>query len=172
MPPSIVDALTRALSDPSPVCGWPAALETVTAEFDERVLMDRYARLIERRRGHADDSQLAYAESSAASAGLLVILFILAGAPWRRGIRQVLFALALGTIFETLMISVCTRRRFAPWRRQIAGHRDSAPHLDQACVGDRRVRGACGHRDHSRPQWDVRLACYLVGGSLVLRSTC
>ena len=51
-PPSIADALTRALSDASLRARLAGkALETVTAEFDERVLMDRYARLIERAPG-------------------------------------------------------------------------------------------------------------------------
>ena len=48
-PASIAAALTRALSDSSLRARLAeAALKTVTAQFDERVLMDRYAQLIER----------------------------------------------------------------------------------------------------------------------------
>lgn len=51
-PASIAAALTRALSDSSLRARLAeAALKTVTAEFDERVLMNRYAELIERAAG-------------------------------------------------------------------------------------------------------------------------
>ncbi len=51
-PASIAAALTRALADPSLRARLAeAALKTVTAEFDERVLMNRYAELIERAAG-------------------------------------------------------------------------------------------------------------------------
>jgi glycosyltransferase involved in cell wall biosynthesis len=51
-PASIAAALTHGLWDASLRARLTKkALETVTAEFDERVLMDRYAQLIERAPG-------------------------------------------------------------------------------------------------------------------------
>jgi O-antigen/teichoic acid export membrane protein len=116
---------------------------------------------------------LAYASVSAASAGLLLILFIVAG----RTLGDVefgkfSFALALGTIFETLMdfgLHQVTIRAVARDRAQAAA-------LLQHTLGIKLMwaTGALGALVTTatilRPQADVRFACYLLGGSLVLRS--
>lgn len=116
---------------------------------------------------------LAYASVSAASAGLLLILFIIAG----RTLGDVefgkfAFALALGTIFETLMDFGLHQVTI----RAVARDRGQATVLLQHTLGIK-LMWATGAllalvmtATILRPQADVRFACYLLGGSLVLRS--
>jgi len=116
---------------------------------------------------------LAYASVSAASAGLLLILFIVAG----RTLGDVefgkfSFALALGTIFETLMDFGLHQVTI----RAVARDRSQATALLHHTLGIKLVWGAVALAALAatatllRPEWDVRVACYLLGGSLVLRS--
>lgn len=116
---------------------------------------------------------LAYASVSAASAGLLLILFIVAG----RTLGDVefgkfSFALALGTIFETLMDFGLHQVTI----RAVARDRSQATALLHHTLGIKLVWGAvalaalAAAATMLRPEWDVRIACYLLGGSLVLRS--
>ena len=116
---------------------------------------------------------MAYAGVSAASAGLLLILFIAAG----RTLGDVefgkfSFALALGTIFETLMDFGLHQVTI----RAVARDRSQATALLHHTLGIKLVwtTGALvalvATATILRSEWDVRLACYLLGGSLVLRS--
>jgi len=116
---------------------------------------------------------LAYASLSAASAGLLVVLFILAG----RALGDVefgkfSFALALGTIFETLMDFGLHQATI----RAVARDKSRATEILHHTLGIKLVWATAAFAalvitaTILRPQRDVRLACYLVGGSLVLRS--
>jgi O-antigen/teichoic acid export membrane protein len=116
---------------------------------------------------------MAYASTSAASAALLLVLFIVAG----RTLGDVefgkfSFALALGTIFETLMdfgLQVVLIRG-------IARDKSQATALLHHTLGIKLTWGAVALVLLStaatilRPEWDVRVACYLIGGSLVIRS--
>jgi O-antigen/teichoic acid export membrane protein len=116
---------------------------------------------------------MAYASVSAASAGLLLMLFIVAG----RTLGEVefgkfSFALALGTIFETLMDFGLHQVTI----RAVARDRSQATALLHHTLGIKLIWGAVAFvalvttATILRPEWDVRLACYLLGGSLVLRS--
>ena len=116
---------------------------------------------------------MAYASVSAASAGLLLILFVVAG----RTLGDVefgkfSFALALGTFFETLMDFGLHQVTI----RAVARDRSQATALLHHTLGIKLVWGAvamvalAATATMLRPEWDVRLACYLLGGSLVLRS--
>jgi O-antigen/teichoic acid export membrane protein len=116
---------------------------------------------------------MAYASVSAASAGLLLILFVVAG----RTLGDVefgkfSFALALGTIFETLMDFGLHQVTI----RAVARDRSRATALLHHTLGIKLIWGAVAFvalvaaATILRPEWDVRLACYLLGGSLVLRS--
>jgi O-antigen/teichoic acid export membrane protein len=116
---------------------------------------------------------LGLASLSAASAALLLILFIVAG----RTLGDVefgkfSFALALGTIFETLMDFGLHQVTI----RAVARDRSRATALLHHTLGIKLVwaTGALvvlvGTATLLRQEWDVRLACYLLGGSLVLRS--
>jgi O-antigen/teichoic acid export membrane protein len=116
---------------------------------------------------------LAYASVSAASAGLLFLLFIVAG----RTLGDVefgkfSFALALGTIFETLMDFGFHQVTI----RAVARDKSRAPELLRHTLGLKLIwaTGALGAliatATFLRPERDVRAACYLLGGSLVLRS--
>ena len=116
---------------------------------------------------------MAYASVSAASAGLLLLLFILAG----RTLGDVefgkfSFALALGTIFETLMDFGLHQVTI----RAVARDRSQATELLHHTLGIKLIWGAVALAALAtaatvlRPEWDVRVACYLLGGSLVLRS--
>jgi len=116
---------------------------------------------------------MAYASVSAASAALLLVLFIVAG----RMLGDVefgkfSFALALGTIFETLMDFGLHQVTI----RAVARDRTRATELLHHTLGIKLIWGAVALVTLSatatilRPEWDVRLACYLLGGSLVLRS--
>jgi O-antigen/teichoic acid export membrane protein len=116
---------------------------------------------------------LAYASVSAGSAGLLLILFIVAG----RMLGDVefgkfSFALALGTIFETLMDFGLHQVTI----RAVARDRSNATHLLHHTLGIKLMWTSAAllalvtTATVLRPERDVRLACYLLGGSLVLRS--
>jgi len=116
---------------------------------------------------------MAYASVSAASAGLLLILFIVAGRTLGDAeFGKFSFALALGTIFETLMDFGLHQVTI----RAVARDRSQATALLQHTLGIKLVwaMGALlaliTTATILRPEWDVRLACYLLGGSLVLRS--
>jgi len=118
-------------------------------------------------------SNLAYSSVSSGTAALLLILMIVAG----RVLGDVefgkfAFALTLGGIFETLMdfgLHQVTIRAVARDRSQ------ATPLLHHALAI--KLLWAAGaltllvvSATVLRPQWDVRLACYLIGGSLVFRS--
>lgn len=114
-----------------------------------------------------------YASMTAASAALLLILFVVAG----RTLGDVefgkfSFALALGTIFETLMDFGLHQVTI----RAVARDRTQATSLLHHTLGIKLIWGAVALAALAttatllRPEWDVRFACYLLGGSLVLRS--
>lgn len=116
---------------------------------------------------------MAFASVSAASAGLLLILFIVAG----RTLGEVefgkfSFALALGTIFETMMDFGLHQVTI----RAVARDRTQATELLHHTLGIKLIWGAVAlaalmtTATVLRSEWDVRIACYLLGGSLVLRS--
>jgi len=116
---------------------------------------------------------LAYASVSAGSAGLLLILFIVAG----RMLGDVefgkfSFALALGTIFETLMDFGLHQVTI----RAVARDRSQATALLHHTLGIKLMWTTAAlaalviAATILRSEWDVRFACYLLGGSLVLRS--
>jgi O-antigen/teichoic acid export membrane protein len=116
---------------------------------------------------------LAYACVSAASAGLLFVLLIIAG----RTLGDVefgkfSFALALGTIFETLMDFGFHQVII----RAIARDKSRARELLRHAMGLKAIWAAgalaalVATATFLRPERDVRAACYLLGGSLVLRS--
>jgi len=116
---------------------------------------------------------MAFASLSAASAALLLILFVVAG----RTLGDVefgkfSFALALGAIFETLMDFGLHQVTI----RAVARDRTQATELLHHTLAIKLIWGAVAFTALAatatvlRPEWDVRLACYLLGGSLVLRS--
>jgi O-antigen/teichoic acid export membrane protein len=116
---------------------------------------------------------MAFASVSAASAGLLLILFVVAG----RTLGDVefgkfSFALALGTIFETLMDFGLHQVTI----RAVARDKSRATELLHHTLAIKLIWGAVAlaalmaTATILRSEWDVRLACYLLGGSLVLRS--
>jgi O-antigen/teichoic acid export membrane protein len=116
---------------------------------------------------------MAYASVSAASAALLLVLFIVAGRTLGDAeFGKFSFALALGTIFETLMDFGLHQVTI----RAVARDRSQATALLQHTLGIKLVwtMGALlaliTTATILRSEWDVRLACYLLGGSLVLRS--
>jgi len=116
---------------------------------------------------------MAFASVSAASAALLLVLFIIAG----RTLGDVefgkfSFALALGTIFETLMDFGLHQVTI----RAVARDRTQATELLHHTLGIKLIWGGVAlvalmaAATILLPEWDVRIACYLLGGSLVLRS--
>ena len=116
---------------------------------------------------------MTFASVSAASAALLLVLFVVSG----RTLGDVefgkfSFALALGTIFETLMDFGLHQVTI----RAVARDRSQATALLHHTLGIKLVWGGVAMAALSatatilRSEWDVRLACYLLGGSLVLRS--
>src|SRR5262245_19375815 len=116
---------------------------------------------------------MAYASVSAASAGLLLILFIVAGRMLGDAeFGKFAFALALGTIFETLMDFGLHQVTI----RAVARDQSRATVLLHHTLGIKLVwtMGALAALVTTatifRSEWDVRIACYLLGGSLVLRS--
>jgi O-antigen/teichoic acid export membrane protein len=118
-------------------------------------------------------TNMAYASVSAASAGLLLVLFVVAG----RYLGEVefgkfSFALMLGTIFETLMdfgfhqVIIREVARDRARARDLLGH-TLAIKLLWAGGG---LLALLVTATVLRREWDVRLACYVIGGSLVMRS--
>jgi len=118
-------------------------------------------------------TNMAYAGVSAASAGLLLILFVVAG----RFLGDIefgkfSFALMLGTIFETLMDFGFHQVIIREVARDGARARDLLGHT----LGIKLLWAGGGlvallvTATVLRGEWDVRVACYLVGGSLVMRS--
>jgi len=116
---------------------------------------------------------LLLAGSSGASAALLLILFVVAG----RVLGEVefgkfSFALALGTIFETLMDFGLHQVTI----REVARDKSRASTVFQHTLGIKLLWTAGGlmalllTATLLRSEWDVRWACYLVGGALVARS--
>jgi len=116
---------------------------------------------------------MAYASVSAASAGLLLVLFVIAGRTLGDAeFGKFSFALALGTIFETLMdfgLHQVTIRAVARDTSQATAllHHTLAIKLVWTMGA---LVALVTTATILRPEWDVRLACYLLGGSLVLRS--
>jgi O-antigen/teichoic acid export membrane protein len=116
---------------------------------------------------------LTFASFSAASAGLLLILFVVAGRTLGgTEFGKFSFALALGTIFETLMDFGLHQVAI----REIARDRSQVTTILHHTLGIKLVWAASAlialmaAATILRPEWDVRLSCYLIGGSLVLRS--
>lgn len=116
---------------------------------------------------------LAFAGASGASAGLLLILFVIAG----RVLGDVefgkfSFALALGTIFETLMDFGLHQVTI----REVARDKSRASTVLRHTLGIKLLWTAGGltalliTATLLRQEWDVRMACYLIGGALVARS--
>lgn len=116
---------------------------------------------------------LAFAGASGASAGLLLILFVIAG----RVLGDVefgkfSFALALGTIFETLMDFGLHQVTV----REVARDKSRASSVLHHTLGIKLLWAAGGltalliTATLLRQEWDVRVACYLIGGALVARS--
>jgi O-antigen/teichoic acid export membrane protein len=116
---------------------------------------------------------LAYSTASAGTAALLLLLMIAAG----RVLGDVefgkfMFALMLGGIFETLMDFGLHQVTV----RAVARDKASAPSLLQHMLAIK-LLWAAGTltililtANILRPQHDVRVACYFIGGSLVFRS--
>jgi O-antigen/teichoic acid export membrane protein len=128
---------------------------------------------------HADHSifrllrNTVFAGVSAASAGLLLLLLILASRMLGEDdYGKFSFALGLGTIFETLMDFGLHQVAI----RAVARDHGAALRIFRNSLGLKMVwaLGAFAilvlTATVLRGQADVRLACYLVGGSLVLRS--
>jgi O-antigen/teichoic acid export membrane protein len=122
---------------------------------------------------HSMLQNLVFAGASGASAGLLLILFVFAG----RTLGDVefgkfSFALALGTIFETLMDFGLHQVTI----REVARDRSRAASVLHHTLGIKLLWTTGGlaallvTATLLRPEWDVRIACYLVGGALVARS--
>jgi O-antigen/teichoic acid export membrane protein len=116
---------------------------------------------------------LAYSTISQSTAGLLLLLMLAA----MRSLGEVefgkfTFALMLGGIFETLMDFGLHQVTV----RAVARDKSRAAPLLQHALGIKLVWAAgtlallVVTANVLRPQHDVRLACYLIGGSLVFRS--
>src|SRR5689334_12313816 len=115
----------------------------------------------------------AYAAVSSGSAALLLILLVFAG----RMLGDVefgkfSFALLLGGVFETLMdfgLQQVTIRAVArdKTRATLLLHHTLTIKLLWASAA---MTALVITANLLRPQWDVRVACYLIGGSLVFRS--
>src|SRR6185295_12356528 len=114
-----------------------------------------------------------YASVSAGSAALLLVLFVIAGRTLGDAeFGKFSFALALGTIFETLMdfgLHQVTIRAVARDTSQATAllHHTLAIKLVWTMGA---LVALVTTATILRPEWDVRLACYLLGGSLVIRS--
>lgn len=116
---------------------------------------------------------LAFAGASGASAGLLLVLFVVAGRVLgQEEFGKFSFALALGTIFETLMDFGLHQVAI----REIARDKSRATAVLQHTLGIKLVWTTGGllallaAATALRPEWDVRVSCYLIGGALVARS--
>src|SRR5436305_13984632 len=114
-----------------------------------------------------------YSSVSAGTAALLLVLYVAAG----RTLGEVefgkfSFALLLGGIFETLMdfgLHQVTVRAVARDRAQATPLLQHALAIKLLWAGGTLVLLVIT-ATILRPQWDVRFACYLIGGSLVFRS--
>jgi O-antigen/teichoic acid export membrane protein len=115
----------------------------------------------------------AYSAVSSGTAALLLILMIVAGRVLgETEFGKFAFALTFGGLFETLMdfgLNQVTIRAVARDRSQAASllHHALAIKLLWAAAT---LTALCATATVLRPQWDVRFACYLIGGSLVFRS--
>ncbi len=116
---------------------------------------------------------MAYASISAASAVLLLVLFVVAGRTLGEGeFGKFSFALALGMIFETLMDFGLHQVTI----RAVARDKSRATELLHHALGIKlmwtggALTALVATATLLRAEWDVRIACYLIGGSLVLRS--
>src|SRR5262245_47117095 len=116
---------------------------------------------------------MVFAGATGASATLLLVLFVVAG----RILGQVefgkfSFALLLGTIFETLMDFGLHQVAI----REVARDRSRATTILHHTIGIKllwtvvALIGMIATATLLRGDWDVRVACYLIGGSLVARS--
>lgn len=116
---------------------------------------------------------LAFAGASGSSAALLLVLFVIAG----RELGDVefgkfSFALALGTIFETLMDFGLHQVTI----REVARDKSRATAVLHHTLGIKLLWATGGlaalvlSATLLRHEWDVRLSCYLIGGALVARS--
>src|SRR5689334_8299165 len=114
----------------------------------------------------------AYSTLSAGTAALLLILMIVAG----RVLGEVefgkfAFALLLGGVFETLMDFGLHQVTI----RAVARDPSRATMLLQHALAIKLLWAGATFvllvitANVLRPQWDVRVACYLIGGSLVCR---
>jgi O-antigen/teichoic acid export membrane protein len=114
-----------------------------------------------------------YSSVSTGTAALLLLLYVLAG----RVLGEVefgkfSFALLLGGIFETLMDFGLHQVTI----RTVARDRSQAQSLLQHALAIKLVWAIVtlvalvATATLLRPQWDVRVACYLIGGSLIFRS--
>jgi len=115
----------------------------------------------------------AYSAVSTGTAALLLILMI--GAARVLGeteFGKFTFALTFGGLFETLMDFGLHQVTI----RAVARNRSQAASLLQHALAIKLLWAAvtltvlCAAATLLRPQWDVRFACYLIGGSLVFRS--
>ena len=114
-----------------------------------------------------------YSSVSAGSAALLLLLMIVAG----RVLGEVefgkfAFALLLGGIFETLMdfglhqVTIRAVARDRSQARELLQHTLAIKLLWTIAT----LAALVATATLLRPQWDVRIACYLIGGSLIFRS--
>ena len=115
----------------------------------------------------------AYASVSAASAALLLVVLMVAGRTLGDAeFGKFSFALALGSIFETLMDFGLHQATI----RAVARDRSQATTLLHHSFGIKLMwaTGAMlalvATATLLRAEWDVRLACYFLGGSFVVRS--
>jgi len=118
-------------------------------------------------------SNLAYSSVSSGTAALLLILMIVAGRVLGDAeFGKFAFALMLGGIFETLMDFGLHQVTI----RAVARDRTRATSLLHHVLAIKLLWAAGAltllvvSATILRQQWDVRLACYLIGGSLVFRS--
>jgi O-antigen/teichoic acid export membrane protein len=116
---------------------------------------------------------MVFAGATASSAALLLALFVLAGRVLGRvEFGKFSFALLLGTIFETLMDFGLHQVTI----REVARDRARASVILHHTIGIKLLWTAVGltalfvTATILRPEHDVRIACYLIGGSMVARS--
>lgn len=115
-----------------------------------------------------------YSTVSASTAALLLLLYI-AAARMLGSVDELgkfSFALLLGGVFETLMDFGLQQVTI----RAVARDRSRAPFLLRHALAIKLLWASAAllalvaTANVLRPQWDVRFACYLIGGSLVFRS--
>ena len=115
----------------------------------------------------------AYATVSAASNGLLLVVLIVAGRTLGDAeFGKFSFALALGSIFETLMdfgLHQATIRAVARDKSQATALLHHSFGIKLLWAGGALV-ALIVTATLLRSEWDVRLACYFLGGSFVIRS--